>query len=109
MGSREKDSFNATTPPPTPPHPGLQGSIKGSSLIYLSCELVMGGKGRVYKKRHGVGQQGDKSLRQQDEQESAEVSRVFLTGQGHALSRVHTKRPSPVSSSQQEPYRYATR
>lgn len=50
MGSREKDSFNTTTPPPTPPHPGLQGSIKGSSLIHLSCELVMGRKGRVYKK-----------------------------------------------------------
>lgn len=61
--------------PSLPPHSRLQGSIRGSSLIHLSCELVMGRMG----------------------------------GGRHALSRVHTRRLSPVSSSQQEPYRYATR
>lgn len=33
-------------------HPHLQDSIRGSSLIHLSCELVvMGRKGRVYEKK----------------------------------------------------------
>lgn len=59
-------------------HPHLQDSIRGSSLIHLSCELVvMGRKGRVYDTEW---------VESLDEQESAEVFGVVLTGERGMLS-----------------------